>query len=76
MAGPSSGFLEQVFGAAYRLPPTGSTTATLRSVSLSSRRVGRRPTQKGGEMRLGTLLLIIIIVLLVLFLFSRRRGRL
>jgi hypothetical protein len=31
---------------------------------------------KGGEMRLGTLLLIIIIVLLVLFLFSRRRGRL
>jgi hypothetical protein len=31
---------------------------------------------KGGEMRLGTLLLIIIVVLLVLFLFSRRRGRL
>jgi hypothetical protein len=41
-----------------------------------SRRVDPRPTPKGGEMRLGTLLLIIIIVLLVLFLFSRRRGRL
>jgi hypothetical protein len=40
------------------------------------RRVGRRPDPKGGEMRVGTLLLIIIIVLLVLFLFSRRRGRL
>jgi hypothetical protein len=39
-------------------------------------RVGRRRNPKGGEMRLGTLLLIIIIVLLVLFLFSRRRGRL
>jgi hypothetical protein len=45
-------------------------------VSLGSDRVGRRSTPKGGEMRLGTLLLIIIIVLLVLFLFSRRRGRL
>jgi hypothetical protein len=38
---------------------------------------GRPPLDpKGGEMRLGTLVLIIIIVLLVLFLFSRRRGRL
>jgi dolichol kinase len=45
-------------------------------VSHRSGRVRRRSTQKGGEMRLGTLLLIIIIVLLVLFLFSRRRGRL
>ncbi|HET9005500.1 MAG TPA: hypothetical protein VFQ04_02200 [Actinomycetes bacterium] len=45
-------------------------------VSLHSGRVGPRSTPKGGEMRLGTLLLIIIIVLLVLFLFSRRRGRL
>jgi hypothetical protein len=45
-------------------------------VSLSAGRVGRRSTPKGGEMRLGTLLLIIIVVLLVLFLFSRRRGRL
>jgi uncharacterized protein HemY len=45
-------------------------------VSLGSGRVGRRSTPKGGEMRLGTLLLIIVIVLLVLFLFSRRRGRL
>jgi hypothetical protein len=45
-------------------------------VSLLLRRVGRRPDPKGGEMRVGTLLLIIIIVLLVLFLFSRRRGRL
>jgi hypothetical protein len=45
-------------------------------VSLGSGGVGRRSTPKGGEMRLGTLLLIIVIVLLVLFLFSRRRGRL
>jgi uncharacterized protein HemY len=45
-------------------------------VSLHSGRVVPRSTLKGGEMRLGTLLLIIIIVLLVLFLFSRRRGRL
>jgi len=45
-------------------------------VSLWPGRVGRRTTPKGGEMRIGTLLLIIIIVLLVLFLFSRRRGRL
>jgi hypothetical protein len=45
-------------------------------VSLPPGRVGPAPEPKGGEMRLGTLLLIIIIVLLVLFLFSRRRGRL
>jgi hypothetical protein len=45
-------------------------------VRLLPRRVGRRSDPKGGEMRVGTLLLIIIIVLLVLFLFSRRRGRL
>jgi hypothetical protein len=37
-------------------------------------RPGRPPLDpKGGEMRLGTLLVIIIVVLLVLFLFSRRR---
>jgi hypothetical protein len=32
-----------------------------------------RPDLKGGDMRLGTLLLIIIIVLLVLFLLRGRR---
>jgi hypothetical protein len=45
-------------------------------VSYGSARVDAARPPKGGEMRLGTLLLIIIIVLLVLFLFSRRRGRL
>jgi hypothetical protein len=45
-------------------------------VSLPSRRVGGRSTPKGGQMRLGTLLLIIIVVLLVLFLLRGRRGRL
>jgi hypothetical protein len=45
-------------------------------VSLAPNRVVRARRPKGGEMRLGTLLLLIIIVLLVLFLFSRRRGRL
>jgi hypothetical protein len=44
-----------------------------RPVSRHFGRVDRRSTPKGGEMRLGTLLLIIIIVLLVLFLFGRRR---
>jgi hypothetical protein len=39
-------------------------------------RVGPRRTPKGGEMRLGTLLLIIVIVLLVLFFLRGRRGRL
>jgi hypothetical protein len=36
-------------------------------------RVGPAPDPKGGDMRLGTLLLIIIIVLLVLFLLRGRR---
>jgi uncharacterized protein HemY len=62
--------------AAYRLARTGSTILAAWLVSLGTGRVGRASTPKGGEMRLGTLLLIIIIVLLVLFLFSRRRGRL
>jgi hypothetical protein len=39
-------------------------------------RVGPAPDPKGGEMRLGTLLLIIIIVLLVLYFMRGRRGRL
>jgi hypothetical protein len=39
-------------------------------------RVSPRRTPKGGEMRLGTLLLIIVIVLLVLFFLRGRRGRL
>jgi hypothetical protein len=77
MADPPVCLLEQVFGgqpiACHRQaqPPP-----ELGLVSPTSRRVGRRPDPKGGEMRVGTLLLIIIIVLLVLFLFSRRRGRL
>jgi hypothetical protein len=86
MADPSAD-LEHVFGAAYRLPATGSTTlgrspspglagSSPGLVSPPPDRVGPAPDPKGGEMRLGTLLLIIIIVLLVLFLFSRRRGRL
>jgi hypothetical protein len=66
-----------VFGGS--LPVGGDSLNHPRELGLVSplpRRVGRRPDPKGGEMRLGTLLLIIIIVLLVLFLFSRRRGRL
>jgi hypothetical protein len=75
MADPSAD-LEHLFGAAYRLPATGSTTLgdrTLGLVTPPSGRVGRAPTLKGGEMRLGTLLLIIIVVLLVLFLLRGRR---
>jgi hypothetical protein len=75
MADPSAD-LEHLFGAAYRLPGTASTMPR-RSGGYPAFRTGRSPLDpKGGEMRLGTLLLIIIIVLLVLFLFSRRRGRL
>jgi hypothetical protein len=71
--------LEQVFGGS--LPPVCDmlnhpAPGEPGLVRPRSHRVGPRPTPKGGEMRLGTLLLIIIIVLLVLFLFSRRRGRL
>jgi hypothetical protein len=66
--------------AAYRLSATCSTIPPAPGepglVKPRSHRVGPRRPPKGGEMRLGTLLLIIIIVLLVLFLFSRRRGRL
>jgi hypothetical protein len=69
--------LEQVFGGS--LPVVCDRLnhpAAAWLVSLGPRRVGRARPPKGGEMRLGTLLLIIIVVLLVLFLFSRRRGRL
>jgi hypothetical protein len=92
MADPSAD-LEHVFGAAYRLPATGSTTLgrSRRLVGQPSHgsvgpspglvsprpdRVGPAPDPKGGEMRLGTLLLIIIIVLLVLYFMRGRRGRL
>jgi hypothetical protein len=77
MADPSAD-REHLFGAAYRLPATGSTTPgriprSLGLVSPSPGRVGPAPDPKGGDMRLGTLLLIIIIVLLVLFLLRGRR---
>jgi hypothetical protein len=68
-----------VFGAAYRLPATGSTTLgrshSLGLVSPPPGRVGPAPDPKGGNVRLGTLLIIIIVVLLVLFLLRGRRGR-